>query len=93
MSTWNFDLTKAPRDGIRILMADTHGDMWITKWLEPNKRRPAGRFDMFPENAKTILAWQHLPVHPHHMNPADHCVPVEKLEIPMVEDVGGAEHE
>ncbi|WPE22462.1 hypothetical protein [Shinella zoogloeoides] len=90
--TWNFDLTKAPRDGIRILMADTHGDMWITKWLEPNKRRPAGRFDMFPENAKTILAWQHLPVHPHHMEVSSLCE-VTPEQIPIVDGVGGTEHE
>lgn len=49
--TWNLDTTKAPRDGTRILMADTHGDVWVTKWLEPNKHRPA---DLLPVSADTI---------------------------------------
>lgn len=87
--TWHFSMAEAPRDGSRIIIADTHGGMFFTKWLEPNKHRPAGRFDAFPENAKTLLAWRHGPVHPHHMVPADLPSRFDAVEIPIIEDVGG----
>ena len=88
--TWNLNLSEAPRDGTRFLMATAKGETLITKWLQPTKHTPDGRFDGFPENANSLLAWCELPLHPHHMPPADHCVPVSKLDFPIIDGVGGA---
>ena len=89
---WNLDLTTAPRDGSQILMATSKGERVITKWLQPTKHTPSGRFDGFPENANSPMAWCELPLHPHHMPPAD-LLPVSADAITIIEDVGGAEHE
>lgn len=62
--TWSFDLTTAPRDGHHFLMATTDGKRYLTRWLTPTKFTPAGRFDGFPENAKTLRAWCAVPEHP-----------------------------
>lgn len=61
---WNHDLSEAPRDGSHVLMATTDGKRYLTRWLEPTKFTPKGRFDGFPENAKTLLAWASVPEHP-----------------------------
>jgi hypothetical protein len=69
MIPWNFDLSSAPRDGRHVLMATTNGKRFLTRWIEPNKFTPNGRWDGFPENAKTLLAWCGVPDHPDHESP------------------------
>lgn len=92
MSIWNFDFSTAPRDGSQILVStSTEADkkkLFITKWLEPTKYTPNGRFDGFSENSNSLLAWCELPLHPHHMPPAD-LSPVAAEAVPFIDDVGG----
>ena len=61
---WNHDISTAPRDGSQFLMATTDGKRFLTRWLEPTKGTPAGRFDGFPEKSKTLLAWCGVLGHP-----------------------------
>ena len=88
---WNFSMADAPRDGRQILVATrTPKDskkLFLTSWLEPTKHTPAGRFDGFSENSEALLAWCEVPMHPHHMMPAD-LLPVSAEAIPIIDDVG-----
>ncbi len=61
---WNHDISAAPRTGSHFLMATTDGKRFLTRWLEPTKFTPNGRFDGFSESAKTLLAWCAVPEHP-----------------------------
>lgn len=89
---WNFDFKTAPRDGRQILVStSTEADkekLFITKWLEPTKHTPTGRFDGFPERSNSLLAWCELPLHPHHMPPAD-LARFDNVEIPIIDGEGG----
>lgn len=89
---WNFSMADAPRDGRQILVATrTPKDskkLFLTSWLEPTKHTPAGRFDGFSENSEALLAWCEVPMHPHHMMPADHCTRFDNVEIPIIDGVG-----
>lgn len=61
--SWSSDFSKAPHD--RQILVRTTGDKgrtFLTHWLKPNQWTPKGRFDGFPENAKTLLAWCEVPV-------------------------------
>lgn len=64
--TWNHDFTEAPRDGTQILVATTrdNGRLFLTSWLEPNRFSKSGRWDGFPADAKTLLAWSAVLAHP-----------------------------
>lgn len=88
--TWNFSMAAAPRDR-NILAADSKSDLIVkTKWKET---KAGGYWPGFREDGKCPpLAWCEVPLHPHHMVPAD-LSPVAAENIPIIEDVGGAEHE
>jgi hypothetical protein len=88
--TWNLNLSEAPRDR-RILAADGKSDLIIvTKWKET---KAGGYWPGFREDGKCPpMAWAELPLHPHHMPPAE-LSPVSADSIPFIDDVGGAEHE
>ncbi|MFP5078276.1 hypothetical protein ACLE20_13290 [Rhizobium sp. YIM 134829] len=89
---WNLDIAAAPRDGRQILVATSdrrdEEHFFLTRWIKPTKRAPAGRFNGFSENSKVLLAWCELPLHPHHMLPAD-LAPVAEENIPIIDDAGG----
>jgi hypothetical protein len=68
---WNHDINAAPRTGSHFLMATTDGKRFLTRWLEPTKFTPKGRFDGFSENAKTLLAWCAVPEHPFQAKASD----------------------
>lgn len=82
---WNLNIEEAPRD-VDLWLASKCGKVIKAGW---DKKR--GQWAGFATNGAAPIAWAPyvVPLHPMHMNPADHCVPVEKLEIPMAEDVGG----
>jgi len=62
MSVWNFDIASAPRDRQILMRTTRDGDkVFVTNWLEPTKHCPSGRFNGFPENAKSLLAWCDIP--------------------------------
>ncbi len=44
---------RTTRDGDKV---------FVTNWLEPTKHCPNGRFNGFPENAKSLLAWCEIPI-------------------------------
>lgn len=92
MSGWSFDMSAAPRDR-QILIRSTKGETILTRWIEPTKFTPAGRFGGFPENAKTLLAWCEVPEF--RLSPLDavalHMVQVANAaagHLPIIEDVG-----
>ena len=84
--TWNFSMAEAPRDR-NILAADAKSDLVVkTKWKET---KAGGYWPGFREDGKCPpLAWCELPLHPHHMPPAD-LGRFDNVEIPIIEDAGG----
>ncbi len=88
MTQWNHDISAAPRTGSHFLMATTDGKRFLTRWLEPTKFTPKGRFDGFSENAKTLLAWCEIPEHPHHQSDAGEVAAVKgKARLANAESV------
>lgn len=82
---WSSDFSKAPHD--RQILIRTTGDKgrtFLTHWLQPNKWTPEGRFDGFPANAKTLLAWCEVPA----FNPGAGAPLIVHKHI-FLEDVGG----
>lgn len=90
MSAWSFDMTAAPR-GRQILVRTTKGETVLTSWLQPNRFTPSGRFDGFPENAKTLLAWCEVPAFSDIRSDMglDLVTKHSEINVPIIEDVGG----
>ena len=89
--TWNFSMARAPRD--RKILAAVDGEVRMVRYGKTS-HVPIEGFCLADQGSEDFdlcrpTAWCELPLHPHHMPPADHCVPVEKLETPIIEDVGG----
>ncbi|NLS19870.1 hypothetical protein HGP16_25355 [Rhizobium sp. P40RR-XXII] len=62
MSLWSLDIASTPRDRQILMRTTRDGDkVFVTNWLEPTKHCPNGRFNGFPENAKSLLAWCEIP--------------------------------
>lgn len=88
--TWNFSMADAPRD-CKILAA-VDGEVRMVRYGKTS-HVPIEGFCLADQGAEDFdlcrpVAWQHLPVHPHHMVPAD-LSPVAAENIPIIEDVGG----
>lgn len=85
--TWNLNISEAPRD-VDLWLASKCGKVIKAAW---DKKR--GHWAGFATNGAAPIAWQPyvVPLHPHHMVPAD--LPAVSAEnIPIIEDVGGEAH-
>lgn len=65
MAEWNRDISAAPVDGSKVILASICGKVITSKWLDPSdkERRPVGRWEFFSTNDKPV-AWQPYPTHP-----------------------------
>jgi hypothetical protein len=66
--TWSADFNAAPRDRQIIVMTKAAKGpailFFTTNWLEPDKstrHRTVGRWNGFPENPKSLIAWTEIP--------------------------------
>lgn len=58
MSKWNYDMTAAPRDGTKIIIAGKFGSVESSRWMKIE-----GYWLFFAEEKP--IAWRHWPKHPH----------------------------
>lgn len=68
--TWDFDVTKAPRDGTRVILASKCGKVISSEWLPADpegKIRTIPRWQMFHTNEEPI-AWMPYPTYPRKEN-------------------------
>lgn len=81
---WNLNLSEAPRD-IDLWLASKCGKVIKAGW---DKKR--GQWAGFATNGAAPIAWQPyvVPLHPHHMPPAEHCARFDNVEIPIIDGVG-----
>jgi len=90
--TWNFSMAEAPRD--RKILAAVDGEVRMVRYGKTS-HVPIEGFclaDQGPEDFDLCrpTAWCELPLHPHHMPPAD-LLPVSADAIPIIEDVGSGQ--
>ena len=73
----------------RVWAANKDDKVYSTYWIEPSNHEPKGRWSGWSAGDEPI-AWQPyvVPLHPHHMVPADLCGAAPE-NVPLVFDEGG----